>query len=109
MQCANRFQTLRDDDDGETPKLPAEIDDDNDDHLMPTLLAEEAPAGVNAVDKDKEEMVFGADPPILDSGAGRHIVNPKDLKGYKLDKSDHPGFRGAGGENIKVDGKATVR
>ena len=48
-------------------------------------------------------------PPILDSGAGRHICKRTDLPDYVLEKSDHPGFKGAGGEPIPVQGKALVR
>ena len=69
-------------------------------------MAEEATAGVHAITK---EVAFGdKSRPIMDSGAGRHIANKNDVRGYRLDKSDHPGFRGAGGEEIPVDGKTTV-
>ncbi len=45
---------------------------------------------------------------IWDSGAGRHICARKHVPGYKLEKSDHPGFSGPSGETIKVDGKTRV-
>ena len=61
---------------------------------------------MNAIAKDP---AFGdKSRAILVSGAGRHIAGTRDLKGYKLEKSDHPGFRGAGGDKIPVAGKATV-
>jgi hypothetical protein len=51
----------------------------------------------------------GASGMIWDSGAGRHICAKKHVPGYKLEKSDHPGFAGPSGETIKVDGKTRVR
>ncbi len=61
-----------------------------------TNMAEEAVADVNAATQGPN---FGErSRAIMDSGAGRHIASKGDLKGYQLEKSDHPGFRGAGGE-----------
>ena len=45
----------------------------------------------------------------MDSGAGRCICNASDLPGVPIQQSDHPGFRGAGGDGILVKGKATVK
>ena len=45
---------------------------------------------------------------IWDSGAGRNICARKHVPDYSLSKSDHPGFTGPSGENIKVDGRARV-
>ena len=70
-------------------------------------VAEEIVDNANAMN-DELKKFGGGTSMIWDSGAGRNICSKAHVPDYTLSHSDHPGFTGPSGENIKVNGRARV-